>query len=238
MKISSGPNTVGIKKWMVYLLILLTLGLFTWLAIHVKSGGTFLIDDEAFATTYAMRNNSMTLLMRAITFLGSSYFLLPANILLICWILLFKKNRLLAMQWAITAIGSLLLMYFFKGFYGRQRPLDPFLEAATGFSFPSGHTLNGLVFFGLLIYIIWKIAANRYWKFWGIVFFSLIILGIGLSRIYLRVHYASDVLGGLTLGVAWLTLSIYVFERLTKVKINQDVSNRSQETEEIKNGKF
>lgn len=238
MKISSGENTGGIKKWMVYLLVLLTLGLFAWLAVHVKSGGTFLIDDEAFAATFAMRNNSMTLLMRAFTFLGSSYFLLPANILLICWILLSKKNRLLAMQWAITAIGSLLLMYFFKGFYGRQRPLDPFLEAASGFSFPSGHTLNSLVFFGLFIFILWKFAGNKYWKLWGAVLLSLLILGIGLSRIYLRVHYASDVLGGLALGVAWLTLSIYVFERLKKVNIDQNVYNNSLETEEIKNGKL
>ncbi len=223
MKVNFDKNTRGIKNWVVYLLLLLTLSLFSWLAVHVKSGGIFLIDEEAFALAFAMRNSIMTLFMRAITFLGSSYFLIPANLLMICWILFYMKNRLLAMQWMITAIASLLLMYLFKGLFGRQRPFDPFLETATGFSFPSGHTLNSLVFFGLLIFILWKFARYKNWKIWGTVLLSLLILGIGLSRIYLRVHYASDVLGGLALGIALLTLSIYGFERFRKVKINRNV---------------
>ena len=221
----SKENTSGAKKWMVYLLILTTLSFFGWLAFHVKSGETFLVDDEAFAGTFAMRNNSVTLLMHGITLLGSSNFLVPANILLILWIFFQKKNGLLTLQWTITAIGSLLLMYLFKGFYERPRPLDPYLASATGFSFPSGHTLNGLVFFGLLIFILWKFAGNRYWKIWATVLLIIIIFGIGVSRIYLRVHYASDVLGGLALGVAWLTISIYFFGGIKKRKSDQDHYN-------------
>lgn len=218
MKTNSQDNTGGDKRWMVYLLLLVTLSLFGWLAFQVKSGETFLVDDAAFAATFALRNNSMTLLMRGITFFGSSYFLFPANILLICWVYFHKRDRLLTIQWAVTSIGSLFLMYFFKGLYERPRPLDPYLGAATGFSFPSGHTLNSLVFFGLLIFLLWKFAGKSFLKLWGTVLLSLIILGIGLSRIYLRVHYASDVLGGLTLGTGWLTLTIYIFGSIKREK--------------------
>ena len=216
---------------MVYLLILITLGFFAWLAFEVKSGETFLVDKEAFAVTFAIRNNSMNVLMHMLTFLGSSNFLLPANILLILWIFFQKRNRLLTLQWTITAIGSLLLMYFFKGFYERPRPLDPYLASATGFSFPSGHTLNGLVFFGLVIFILWKFAGNRFYKMWSTVFLIIIILGIGVSRIYLRVHYASDVLGGLALGLAWLTINIYFFEGLKKRESDQIHHHSDREAE-------
>lgn len=206
------------KKWIVYLLLLLTLSVFGLLALHVKSGGTFLVDDEAFAITLAMRSNWVTLFMRGVTFLGSSYFLFPANILVICWLILWKNDWLLSMQWAFTAIGALLLMYFFKGLYGRPRPLEPYLGAATGFSFPSGHTLNGMVFFGLLFFILWKFAKRKFWKILGTILLIIIVLAIGLSRIYLRVHFASDVLGGLALGGAWLTISVYVFGLLQNRK--------------------
>ena len=218
MKKNAHKHISANKSWIVYVLVFVMLTVFGLLAFHVKSGRTFLIDDEAFAFTFAMRHKYVTLLMEGITFLGSSYFLVPANIILICWLMFWKKNRLLSIQWAITSIGALFLMYFFKGLYERPRPLDPYLEAATGFSFPSGHTLNGLVFFGLLIFILWEFAKGKYPKILGTILLSIVILGIGLSRIYLRVHYASDVLGGLALGGAWLTISGYVFGLLQKRK--------------------
>jgi undecaprenyl-diphosphatase len=205
------PENTSNKNWVLFLfIILLSSGIFSWLAIHVKSGKTFLIDKEAFAITIALRNNFMNLLMEFMTFLGSSTFLLPANIIIALFILFYKKNYLFSIYWAVTATFSLLLMYFFKGIYQRPRPLDPFLESATGFSFPSGHTLNSLVFFGLIIFSLWKYGRNKSLRIWGTILLILIILAIGLSRIYLRVHYASDVLGGLSLGICWLTISIYL----------------------------
>ena len=216
MKKNAHKHISANSRGIVYVLVFVMLTVFGWLAIHVKSGGTFLVDEEAFAITVAMRNDYVTLLMEGITFLGSSYFLVPANSLMILWLLMHKKNRLLSLQWAITSLGALFLMYFFKGFYERPRPLDPFLEAATGWSFPSGHTLNGLVFFALLIFTLWKLPIARYAKILWTSLLMILILGIGISRIYLRVHYASDVLGGLTLGTAWLAISWYIFRILER----------------------
>lgn len=217
MKNNSYQENNANKNWIPFLLItLLSAGFFSWLAINVTAGKTFLIDEEAFAITFAVRSNFMNILMESMTFLGSSTFLLPANIFVIIVILFYKRNRFFAMQWTFMTIISLLLMYFFKGMYQRPRPLDPYLESATGFSFPSGHTLNSLVFFGLIIFSLWKYAKNKSLRLWGTALLTLIILAIGLSRIYLRVHYASDVLGGLSLGIFWLTISIYLFGLLAK----------------------
>lgn len=204
-------------KWKVFvLIILITLAIFMGLAVNVNAGKTFFIDKEAFAITFALRSNFMNILMECLTFFGSSTFLLPANIIAVLFILFYKRNILFGVQWALTAMVSLLLMNFFKGMYQRPRPLDPYLGSATGFSFPSGHTLNGLVFFGLIIFSFWKYNASKTLQVWGTFLFILIILVIGLSRIYLHVHYASDVLGGIALGVCWLMISIYLFGLLEK----------------------
>ena len=213
MNIKSHQESIANKNWVVYLLvILLSISLFSWLAVNVKAGKIFLIDKEAFAITFALRFHFMDILMEFMTFLGSSIFLLPANIVLILVILFYKKDKLFALQWTITAIVSLLLMYFFKGIYQRPRPLDPYLESAKGFSFPSGHSLNSVVFFGLIIFSLWKYAGNKSLRIWGTILLCLIIFAIGLSRIYLRVHYASDVLGGFSLGICWLMISVYIFQ--------------------------
>ena len=213
MNIKSHQRSTANKNWVIYLLIiLLSISLFGWLAINVKAGKIFLIDKDAFAITFAFRTHFMDNLMEVMTFLGSSTFLLPANIILILVILIYKKDKLLALQWTITAIVSLLLMYFFKGIYQRQRPLDPYLESAKGFSFPSGHSLNSLVFFGLIIFSLWKYARSKSIRIWGTLLLILIILAIGMSRIYLRVHYASDVLGGFSLGICWLVMSVFIFQ--------------------------
>ena len=209
-KIKKPPNA-----WIV-LVIVITFGVFAALANHVKSGGTFVVDDIVFSYTFSLRSNLMNSLMRGVTFLGSSFFLLPANILIILWVAWYMKDKFFAFQWTVSAIGSLLLMYFFKGIYERPRPLDPYLEIARGFSFPSGHTLNGLVFFGLVICLLNKYVSNKYFKMVGTILLIIIILGIGLSRVYLRAHYASDIIGGLTLGTGWLMLSIYLSGALKK----------------------
>ena len=201
------------NKGLVIFIISISLILFTWLSREVYTGRTFLMDDVVFNLTFSIRSSFLTGLMQVITFLGSSYFLLPANSLMICWILIGKKDAFFALQWAITSIGSLLLMYFFKGFYQRPRPLDPYLASASGFSYPSGHTLNSLVFFGLIIILIWRYSKKKSIRLWVTVMLSVLILAVGLSRNYLRVHYASDVLGGLSLGLLWLLLINLIFQR-------------------------
>lgn len=202
-------------------IILISSLLFAWLSFHVHAGKTFAMDDAVFKITFSMRSNFMNGLMQVFTFLGSSYFLLPANIVLICWILIWKKDSLFALQWTVTAIGSLLLMYFFKGFYQRPRPMDPYLTAATGFSFPSGHTLNSLVFFGLIIILLWRFFSKSSLRFWGTFLLGILIIAIGLSRNYLRVHYASDVFGGLSLGLSWLLLVNLIFQIIFQRRQNE-----------------
>lgn len=107
-------------------------------------------------------------------------------------------------------------MFILKLIFHRERPLTPLLAAAKGYSFPSGHALMSVTFYGLLILIVWQ-STKPLWVKWplSITLLSLIIV-IGVSRVYLRVHYASDVLAGFSIGLMWLLFSLWILSGIEK----------------------
>ncbi|MEO7291570.1 MAG: phosphatase PAP2 family protein, partial [Ginsengibacter sp.] len=96
----------------------------------------------------------------------------------------------------------------------RDRPLSPLLEAAQGYSFPSGHATMSITFYGLIIFLVWQNVKNVLLKWTLIILLGLLIIFIGASRVYLRVHYASDVLAGFCVGLMWLFLSLWILKRI------------------------
>jgi undecaprenyl-diphosphatase len=158
----------------------------------------------------AITSSPLTHLMQIITFFGSWYFLLPAYLLLIGW--LFASKRKTALWLDITAIGitSTIVLFSIKAIFQRQRPLDPILKQVPGFSFPSGHSFSSFVFIGLLTYIISESAISRRLKWVYGIFLFLFAWLIAISRVYLRVHFASDVVAGFFLSIIWLGISYRV----------------------------
>jgi membrane-associated phospholipid phosphatase len=155
-------------------------------------------------------------IMTAITFLGKHEFLIPANLVLIAYYLFIKKHRWYSIKIPAVALTSLALMFILKHLFSRERPLIPLLAPAKGLSFPSGHALMSMTFYGLLIYITWHSVKNVKLKWSLISFLFLLILLIGFSRIYLRVHYTSDVIAGFSMGWLWIVVSLKVLRRIEK----------------------
>jgi len=155
-----------------------------------------------------------TSFLQAVTFLGSHKFLIPANLLLAFYFLFIKKHRWYSINVPVVALGGLLLMTLLKQFFNRPRPLVPLLEPVRGLSFPSGHALMSVSFYGLLIYLIWENVKEPIRKWLLISFLVILILLIGFSRIYLRLHYFSDVVAGFSIGVIWLSVSIWTIRRI------------------------
>ncbi|MEO5984800.1 MAG: phosphatase PAP2 family protein, partial [Ferruginibacter sp.] len=112
--------------------------------------------------------------------------------------------------------SSLFMMFALKMFFNRPRPEIPLLGKVPGLSFPSGHAFMSFTFFGLLIYVINKQIETVWLRYLLIVLCLCIIVIIGLSRIYLRVHYASDVIAGLGIGLIWLVISLLVLNYTEK----------------------
>lgn len=163
----------------------------------------------------------LTPVMKAITFLASSNFLLIAYPLLLLVSFWQKK------QWQIVEIVLIggvgfFINYFMKKFYHRPRPAEPLVSPLQNFSFPSGHAMSAFIFYGLLIYLVWHSNYSRPTKWTVTVLLFLLALAIGFSRVYLRVHYPSDVIAGFCIGFAWIGLAVLVLERLKRKALEKD----------------
>ena len=108
----------------------------------------------------------------------------------------------------VTILNQLL-----KRLLQRPRPTEFRIIEETGYSFPSGHSMVSMAFYGYLIYLIYRFVKNKYLKWISIVLLSLLICLIGISRIYLGVHYTSDVLGGFLISISYLVIYISAFNK-------------------------
>ena len=171
------------------------------------------LDKAAFAFTESHTTASFTNFMKFVTFFASRDFLIYGSLSLAVIFLFFKRHRWYSIKIPIIAAGSSLLNQLLKFWFDRPRPDTAFLEQS-GFSFPSGHAMIGGAFYGLLIYWAWTEVKSLFWRWFLILFLSSWVLLIGYSRVYLHVHYASDVLAGWSAGFIFLILCLFVLRRL------------------------
>jgi len=151
----------------------------------------------------------MTNVFKIITWFGSGI-----GIIIFTTIFLFLlKNNRYKIAMLINLVSSILLNQGLKHIFMRERPKELFLIEETGFSFPSGHSSIAIAFYGFLIYIVWKKFQNKKLKYIFITILSSLILLIGISRIYLGVHYFTDVIGGYFITLAHLILFITILEK-------------------------
>lgn len=161
-----------------------------------------------FVSNYLIKDN-VTPIMKGITWCGSAICLILISFLAF---FIFKNKKTSIFVW-INLISITILNQALKFILHRPRPTDFRIIEESGYSFPSGHSMASMAFYGFLIYLIYKKINNKYLK-WGLIcFLSILILFIGISRIYLGVHYTSDVLAGFLISVAYLILFISVVNK-------------------------
>ncbi len=175
------------------------------------------VDLAIFDRIKPMVNSKMNRFMLFITFLGKHQFLIPANLILIFYFLIIPDKGWFSIRAAAISLSSLVLMFLLKYLFQRKRPLSPLLKAAKGLSFPSGHAIMSVTFYGLLLYILLQSVSIDWLKFALATFLVVLIILIGYSRVYLRVHYASDVLAGFIIGCLWLFISLSVINAIEQV---------------------
>jgi membrane-associated phospholipid phosphatase len=168
------------------------------------------LDLAVFDRMQAWPNPRRNRFMQSITFLGKHQFLIPANLILIFYFLWVAKQTWLSIRVLAISLSSLVLMLLLKALFGRKRPLSPLLKAAKGLSFPSGHAIMSVAFFGIIIYWVLHAGLPDWITIITATLLTVLILLIGFSRIYLRVHYASDVLAGFIIGLIWLLIALSV----------------------------
>jgi membrane-associated phospholipid phosphatase len=172
------------------------------------------IDMAIFDRLQPLVSPQKSKIMLFITFLGKHQFLIPANLLLIFYFLFAAHQNWFSIRIITISLSSLVLMLLLKYLFQRKRPLSPLLKAAKGLSFPSGHAIMAVTFYGLLLYILLHTIDIDWVRYLVTVLLVLLIVLIGYSRVYLRVHYASDVLAGFVIGLLWLWISLSVLNSL------------------------
>ncbi len=152
--------------------------------------------------------------MTGLSFMASPWLLVPAYLMLIIRFGWLKKNAVLAIYIFSAGLSGFFVTFLLKWLFRRARPSNPSLPAPHDFSFPSGHSSAAFIFYGLLIYLLCRAAIPKSLKYPAFAILALLSLLIGLSRVYLRVHFASDVLAGFCIGAAWLSLSLGILYRI------------------------
>ena len=160
--------------------------------IGYKIISTFLISD--FVTPIA----------KIITNFGGAIFLIIFTITLFVLI----KNKKIGLSIFLNLVIVTALNQLLKRILQRPRPTEYRIIEENGYSFPSGHSMISMAFYGYLIYLICKYVKNKYIKYISTILLSILICSIGISRIYLGVHYTSDVLGGFCISISYLVIYI------------------------------
>jgi len=209
---------IEVKTILVSLLFLLSIFVFGFLAHEVVSEDENSFDNNVFTFFSLHTTGKLVSVMRILTFFGSTYFIIPAYIILIV-VLSLVHRRSDAINVAIVAITSTLLMLGLKQFFHRHRPELPLVKTLTNFSFPSGHALCSFIFCSVIIYLVTKGSLALTWKWIFSILLVLFSIIIGISRIVLRYHYATDVLAGFCVGFAWVIFSLWLERRLTPRRV-------------------
>ena len=160
--------------------------------VGYKLVSTFLISD--FATPIA----------KFITNFGGAIIL----IVLAFMLFIFIKNKKIGVSIISNLAIITVLNQLLKRIVQRPRPTEFRIVEESGYSFPSGHSMVSMAFYGYLIYLIYKYVKNKYLKWISIILLSILICSIGISRIYLGVPYTSDVLGGFFISISYLIIYI------------------------------
>ena len=198
-------------KWFILAALIFILGI-----IIKELSQNDLADFDAAIYNFIIQFKSsfMTNFFKFITFLASPIFLIILSILLF----FIFKNKKFGLLSLVNLAFITLLNQVLKILFSRERPFDLMLIDESGYSFPSGHAMVSAAFYGVLIYLIWQTKIDKTYKKLLTLLLVLVIILIGISRIYLGVHYASDIIAGFAISVSYIIIMTALLNYYLKQK--------------------
>ena len=193
-----------IKENRKTIILAVSLVLFTIITYAIFSDKIDTLDKNIHSYILNIRNENLTSILITITNISSAYALIVLSILL----LLIMKKKKIPLLICLNLIISFLTNQIAKLTFSRPRPVGINLIEESGYSYPSGHAMISMAYFGFIAYLIYKSNLNKIIKLPLITSIFILILLIGFSRIYLGVHYLSDIIGGFLLSIAYIMIFI------------------------------
>ena len=225
-----------VTVWIVSGLLFSTICLYMFIRLSTDliEKKTFLFDQRVIDIVQSFSSPVMDGLMLFITDMGSKFMLGLLLVISMIWLFVKRKDVWGMRLYFITVAGGGLLNLLLKKFFDRERPNINIMIEANGFSFPSGHSMGSMTYYGFLIYLILRSKRKPLSKLGLGILLCLVILLIGISRIYLGVHYPSDVLAGFIAGSVWLMICISLLEIIYLYKENKHkLTKRIKENLEV-----
>lgn len=203
-----------INKYLIWVILVLGLLLFFYLVRLINANTISVLDNYIYNLIKGFISPKMTPIVKFITEFGNYTVMVPVIILFY----LFNKDKSFNRYFTINLVAIFTSNFIVKNIIRRDRPIDINLIIENGFSFPSGHSMVSFAFYGFIIYYVYCSHLSKLGKTIIISILTLLVLMIGLSRIYLGVHYASDVIGGFVLALVYLIIFIkYIYKKEKKI---------------------
>lgn len=191
-----------IKNWKLIIVVVCIIGFLMFAkSVFYKEIMEADVIGQRFIVKYLMSDIGIAC-AKIITNFGGAIVLI--TITLLSFIVI--KNKKIGMYITLNLLIQTTLNLIIKNIFQRPRPVEYRIIEETGYSFPSGHSMASMAFYGFIIYLIYKNIKNQYIKWISMSLLGILIVAIGFSRIYLGVHYTSDVLGGFLLTIAYLMI--------------------------------
>lgn len=181
-------------------------------------------DDTIISAIQGRENPALTSVMKFFTLIGSSLFVIIISLLIMIYLYMVLHHRLELILFIAAIAGSGILNEILKHLFHRNRPHLHRLIDVTGYSFPSGHAMSAFAVYGILAFLLWRHISSRPGRGLLILFSIVMILAIGISRIYLGVHYPSDIIGGYFASGFWLACAIWVFQYYKEKRYNKRIN--------------
>lgn len=197
------------KKYLKWIICSICLMVFITLGILVLTKNNIYIDSFIYNYISKYISPNLTNVIKVLTHLASASVVILITIL----VLIIFKNKKYGIYMSLNLILITIFQYVLKFIFMRNRPVDINLIEETGYSFPSGHSLTAMAFYGFVIYLIYTSKLNKVCKTIYITLLSLLIVLIGLSRVYLGVHFFTDILGAFSFSLAFLIIYINIIKR-------------------------
>ncbi|NRD79300.1 phosphatase PAP2 family protein [Bacillus sp. BRMEA1] len=194
---------------------------FSLISLLISDHKIISFDQTVIANIQGMESPRLTSLMKLLTFIGSTPFVIILSIGLIFFLYKVLHHRLELILFIGAIIGTGALNDILKHVFHRTRPHLHRLIEATGYSFPSGHAMSAFSVYVMITFLLWRHIPSKWGRSLLIIFSTFMILGIGISRIYLGVHYPSDIIGGYLASGFWLTVAIWFFQYYKEKSYNK-----------------
>lgn len=193
---------------------------FSIMAILISRHHILAFDSTIISYVQGLETPTLTAIMKFFTFLGSGNctFFIAVIVMFFLYVVLHHRSELIFFSIVIAFAGILNRML--KDFFHRARPDLHRLIEIGGYSFPSGHAMSAMAVYGALAFLLWRHIPTRMGRSLLIILSAIIIFMIGISRVYLGVHYPSDIIGGYFASGFWLATAIWFYQRYKERSYN------------------